>query len=210
MIVKVCGMREADNIRDVAQAGIDWMGMIFWPKSSRYVANPSAAEAIPDGITRVGVFVNQEPSHMAETARLSRLDIIQLHGTETPEDIAAIRSLAPDVKIMKAISIGHRDDLHNANNYAKVADYLLFDTKCKCVGGSGMQFDWTVLNDYKGPCPFLLSGGIGPGDFARLSTFRHDFLAGIDLNSRFETAPGLKDAAALKCFIKRIKSDDYE
>lgn len=199
-------MREPDNIRDVAKTGVTWMGMIFWPKSSRYVSDLSAADAIPEGITRVGVFVNQPNQEISRIADRCRLDIIQLHGSESVTDIMALRKMLPeDSKVMKAISVSDANDVRKADCYADVVDILLFDTKCQTVGGSGKQFDWSVLDGYNGVLPFLLSGGIGPDDANRLASFHHPKMVGIDLNSRFEIAPGLKDAAALDSFINKEK-----
>lgn len=200
-------MREPDNIRNVAKMGVTWMGMIFWPKSSRYVSDLSAADAIPEGITRVGVFVNQPNEEIVRIANRCRLDIIQLHGSESVADIMALRKMLPeDTKVMKAISVSDANDVKKADSYADVVDILLFDTKCQTVGGSGKQFDWSVLDGYNGALPFLLSGGIGPDDAERLASFHHPKMIGIDLNSRFETAPGIKAAAPLASFIKEVSS----
>ena len=205
-------MREPDNIRAISQTGIIWMGMIFWPKSSRYVSDLAVADAIPDGITRVGVFVNQSKAEIADIAHRCSLDVIQLHGSESAEYIRQLRPmLHEDCKVMKAISVENAEDIKKATDYesdasSPIADLLLFDTKCKTVGGSGKQFDWSVLDGYNGNLPFLLSGGIGPDDAERLAYFHHPKMIGIDLNSRFETAPGIKAAATLASFIKEVSS----
>ena len=114
--------------------------------------------------------------------------------------------LPEDTKVMKAISVSEANDVKKADSYADVVDFLLFDTKCQTVGGSGKQFDWSVLDGYNGDLPFLLSGGIGPEDAERLASFHHPKMIGIDLNSRFETAPGIKAAAPLASFIKEVSS----
>ena len=205
-------MREPDNIRAISQTGVTWMGMIFWPKSSRYVSDLSAADVIPDGITRVGVFVNQSQDEIADIAHRCRLDVIQLHGSESATYIRQLRPmLHEDCKVMKAISVEDVEDIKKAADYesatsSPIADLLLFDTKCKTVGGSGKQFDWSVLDGYNGNLPFLLSGGIGPDDAERLAYFHHPKMIGIDLNSRFETAPGIKADAPLASFIKEVSS----
>ena len=206
MIIKVCGMREQQNISHVAATGINWMGMIFWNRSSRFVGDMAAAAAIPEGITRVGVFVDQDANEVCEKAIGCSLHVIQLHGGESPSYINALRPLLPaSTKVMKAISVGCEADIEKAASYEGTADYLLFDTKCVTVGGSGRQFDWSVLRSYRGSLPFLLSGGIGPGDALRLASFSHPRLMGIDLNSRFELSPGLKDSAALSVFVEELK-----
>ena len=205
MIIKVCGMRDADNIRAVAKTGINWMGMIFWPRSSRHVADLSASNAIPCGIERVGVFVDQSCEDIIDIAEKCRLDVIQLHGKESRESILALRGrLRKGVRLMKAISVGATDDISKASEYEDIVDYLLFDTKCTTIGGSGKQFDWSVLDEYNGSTPFLLSGGIGPDDAEAISLFRHPLMMGIDLNSRFETAPAYKDVEKLSSFINEI------
>ena len=205
MIIKVCGMRDADNIRAVAKTGVNWMGMIFWPRSLRHVADLSAANAIPCGIESVGVFVDQSCEDIIDIAEKCRLDVIQLHGKESRESILALRGrLRKGVRLMKAISVGATDDIGKASEYEDIVDYLLFDTKCTTVGGSGKQFDWSVLDEYNGSTPFLLSGGIGPDDAEAVSLFRHPLMMGIDLNSRFETAPAYKDVEKLSSFINEI------
>ena len=206
MIIKICGMREPDNIRTVAQTGIDWMGMIFWPRSSRYVSDLTVADAIPEGIVRVGVFVDQPINLIADIALRCRLNIIQLHGNESIEIIRKTKQhLGNGVKLMKAISVSSADDIKKAADYAEAVDYLLFDTKCQTVGGSGCQFDWSVLSQYRGSTPFLLSGGIGSDDVEAVSQFRHPKMTGIDLNSKFEVAPAPKDAEKLSSFINEVK-----
>ena len=206
MIIKICGMREPDNIRTVAQTGIDWMGMIFWPRSSRYVSDLTVADAIPEGIVRVGVFVDQPIDLIADIALRCRLNIIQFHGSESVDVIRQARQLlGKEVKLMKAISVSSADDIKKAADYAEAADFLLFDTKCKTVGGSGTQFDWSVLSQYQGTTPFLLSGGIGPDDVEAVCQFHHPKMTGIDLNSKFEVAPAHKDAEKLSSFINELK-----
>lgn len=217
-------MRDPDNIRAAMQLGLDYIGLIFWPKSSRYVKDISTnAGTIPNMPQRlfddgtagkrpaiVGVFVNEMPQTLITHACQYRLDYIQLHGNETPIYIDNLRStlvpdILPDVKIIKAISIHEADDVKRWREYEGHVDMLLFDTKCESVGGSGQQFDWTVLNDYDGNIPFLLSGGIGADDAARVREFHHPMCVGIDLNSRFETAPALKDISRLRTFIETVR-----
>ena len=182
------------------------MGMIFWPRSSRWANDLSVAHTIPAGIRRVGVFVDQPVEEMAAIADSCRLDIIQLHGHESVECLARLRqSLThPSVQLMKAISIADEKDIEQVAHYDKVADWLLFDTKCNTVGGSGRKFRWDILENYHGSTPFLLSGGIGPEDIPQLKQFHHPQWKGIDLNSRFETAPGRKDEKRLREFIEKM------
>ena len=205
-IIKVCGMTDASNIRQVAETGVDWIGMIFWQPSSRCCHDPGVAQTIPEGIQRVGVFVDEEVETIVRRTEECGLNRVQLHGRETATSIRQLRQRLPQgVEIIKAISIHPLDDLALAKAYEPLADYLLFDTKCETVGGSGRQFDWSILNHYQGQRPFLLSGGIGPDDARRLAAFSHPQLAGYDLNSRFETAPGIKNVEALQRFLAERK-----
>ena len=205
-IIKVCGMTDASNIRQVAETGVDWIGMIFWQPSSRCCHDPGVAQTIPEGIQRVGVFVDEEVETIVRRTEECGLNRVQLHGRETATSIRQLRQRLPQgVEIIKAISIHTLDDLALAEAYEPLVDYLLFDTKCKTVGGSGRQFDWSILNHYQGQRPFLLSGGIGPDDARRLAAFSHPQLAGYDLNSRFETAPGIKNVEALQRFLAERK-----
>ena len=209
-LIKVCGMREADNIRQVEALGIDWLGFIFWPKSSRFVHERPTY--LPANAKRVGVFVDADIEVVRETAAAYCLDIIQLHGKESPAYIKHLRSLCSDhvAVIVKAFNIATPEDLIQTEPYEGITDYFLFDTKAKMVGGNGTQFDWTVLNDYQGNTPFILSGGIGPDDAEKVKAFHHPMLAGIDLNSRFETVPAHKDVNLLRTFIETIKNENNE
>ena len=209
MIIKVCGMRDADNIRQVEALGIDWMGFIFWPKSSRYVAEiPSY---LPTKCKRVGVFVDASIGDVMTIAEQYLLDIIQLHGQESPSYITQLishLSRPRNVKIIKAFNIATAIDFEATKRYEDYVDYFLFDTKGKSIGGNGEKFDWSVLSSYKGKTPYLLSGGIGPDDAERLSSEFSPLYskpcAGLDLNSRFESAPGYKNVDTLKAFIKEL------
>ena len=197
-------MREAENIREVEALGIDMMGFIFWPKSSRYVS--LRPDYLPKRVKRVGVFVDEDPEQVKRLAAEYRLDYIQLHGHETPEVISYLRTPAlPHPRILKAFNISTAEDLLQTQPYEGLVDYFLFDAKGKSVGGNGEKFNWDVLDAYQGNTPFLLSGGIGPDDVERVHAFHHPMCIGIDLNSRFELSPGLKDIAKLKEFIYNLK-----
>ena len=195
-------MREAENIREVEALGIDMMGFIFWPKSSRYVSE--RPDYLPKHVKRVGVFVNEDPEQIKQLAADYRLDYIQLHGQESPEQISHLSPLTSHLSIIKAFNIATAEDLLQTQPYEGVADLFLFDTKGKSVGGNGEKFDWDVLDAYHGSTPFLLSGGIGPDDAERVNAFHHPKCIGIDLNSRFELSPGLKDINKLKEFLKFV------
>lgn len=207
--VKVCGMRDADNIRDVESLGIDMIGFIFWPKSSRYVSEMPAY--IPKGISRVGVFVDEDIERVHAISKQYSLTHIQLHGNESPSYIRSLRSVcgcatATSPAIIKAFNIASASDLTQTIPYEGLADYFLFDTKGKSIGGNGEKFDWSLLSSYNAPTPFLLSGGIGTDDADIIRSFHHPKCIGIDINSRFEISPGLKDAAEIGKFLKKVKS----
>lgn len=197
-ITKVCGMREAENIREVEALGIQLMGFIFWPKSSRYVSE--CPSYLPSKCKRVGVFVNEDIEEVRHKAQEYALDFIQLHGSESPEYASQLH----EWKVIKAFNIATADDFSQTQAYEGMVDFFLFDTKGKMVGGNGEKFDWSVLSAYKGKTPFLLSGGIGPDDAERVKAFHHPMCVGIDLNSRFEQSPGLKDVTILKEFIEKL------
>ncbi len=202
MIIKVCGMREAGNIRNVETTGTDWMGFIFYAPSSRFVS--SVPEYLPTKVKRVGVFVNSPMDYILQQARLMQLELIQLHGEESPELCTQLRK--EGFKVIKAFSLKTEDDIRNTDIYNSCCDYFLFDTPCTGYGGSGKKFDWQLLEHYKGNVPFLLSGGLSPDSLEELSRFHHPRWAGIDLNSGFETSPAVKDAEAIRTFIKKFKS----
>ena len=212
-IIKVCGMRDTENIRAVDGLPVDLMGFIFWPKSSRYVSERPSY--LPTKCKRVGVFVDATIDDIKQKIEEYRLDFVQLHGHESPDYIRALRvvdGFPVDTRLIKAISVSSRDDIATYKDYEGLVDYFLFDTKCPSVGGSGLQFDWSVLSAYDGNTPFLLSGGIGPDDAERLHALRlldgfpMEKCAGIDLNSRFEVAPALKDVDVLQKFLKEFNS----
>lgn len=194
-------MRDAENIRALeAQARPDLMGFICWERSSRHVSE--VPTYLPE-CQRVGVFVNPTIDYVRERIQSLGLSFVQLHGSESPEFCREVQS--EGVKVIKAISVATPEDIQLSERYQEAADLLLFDTKCPSVGGSGQQFDWSVLIHYQGSLPFLLSGGIGPGDAERVRQWQHPRCIGIDINSRFELAPAMKDVAAVARFIGEIR-----
>ena len=161
---------------------------------------------------RVGVFVDDMPQNIVTRVYNYSLDYVQLHGNESPVMIDNLRrtldpDILPGVKIIKTLSVGKREDVSRWQEYLGHVDMFLFDTQCKTYGGSGEQFDWTVLEAYDGSIPFLLSGGIGPEDAERVRSFKHPLFAGVDLNSRFEVSPAVKDVEKLRSFIQKIRQD---
>lgn len=199
-------MRMADNIRAVEQTGINWMGFIFYPKSSRYVAQVPAY--LPQQCQRVGVFVNADVPFIQQRITAFGLHFVQLHGNESPVQCSELRQQG--VRVIKAFALRQATDLHTLQPYIGVVDYFLFDTPCPGYGGSGQSFDWSLLQAYTGTVPFLLSGGLRLDSIAALRAFSHPQLLGYDLNSGFEIAPALKDAALVQQFTEQIKTMQYE
>jgi phosphoribosylanthranilate isomerase len=230
--IKVCGMRDEENIREVSQLDIDYMGFIFYAKSPRYVQMISSQSGTtPDysrerlerqmgkqetanvsgRLKRVGVFVDEMPQTIITRVYNYQLDFVQLHGNESPTMIENLKrtlipDIAPNIKIIKAISVSKAEDVGRYCDYEGLVDLFLFDTKCPIYGGSGSQFDWSVLDAYDGATPFLLSGGIGPDDVGRIRQFSHPRCIGVDVNSKFETEPGVKDVARLRTFVEALRN----
>jgi len=208
MLVKICGMRDPDNIRAVEALNPDWMGFILWPGSKRYVPQPPPY--LPVHARRVGVFVDAGLDEIIRQVKIFGLDIIQLHGSESADLCLAVKE-ATRKPVIKAFCLSTPLDLEGLTPYLPTAsrqpaDYFLFDTRSPLPGGSGHQFDWSILKSYHGPVPFLLSGGIGPDDLPRLLDFRHEYCIGYDLNSRFETAPALKSTSLLGPFLYALRT----
>ena len=200
MIVKVCGMRDSENIRAIEQTKADLMGFIFHPKSPRFVA--SLPEYMPKKQKRVGVFVNASLEQILAKAQKFSLEYIQLHGDEPPAFCSELKNRG--LKVIRALRIANADDIIRAESY-NMADLMIFDTKTELYGGSGKKFNWQLLENYKGCVPFLLSGGIRSDTFEEIKAFFHPQFAGIDLNSGFEISPALKDVGELNNFIEKIK-----
>lgn len=206
MKIKVCGMKNPENISNLALLPINYMGLIFYSKSLRYIGNldPMALDLLPASINRVGVFVNENIEVVLDQISKYRLNYIQLHGNESTEYCFDISNLS-DVKIIKAFNIATLEDLEQTIPYQGLCDFFLFDTKTPQHGGSGVKFDWKILNSYKGETPFFLSGGISASDVKLIRQIDHKKLYSLDLNSKFEIEPGLKDIELLGKFIKDIR-----
>jgi len=200
-------MRTPENISGVAFAFPDYLGFIFYPKSKRFVGMEPSQKImaiVPDSVKKVGVFVDEAPEKVLETVQNWNLDVVQLHGNETPEYCQQIQDLG--ITIFKAFSVDDQFDFEILNAYSGVCDYFLFDTKSQLPGGTGQKFNWQLLENYKGNVPFFLSGGIGPEDIDAISQFSHPKLFGIDINSGFEISPALKDVVKVRNFISGIRS----
>lgn len=212
MIIKVCGMRNAENIKQVEAVLTDsaaserWMGFIFWEPSKRNCAEKPAY--LPAQCKRVGVFVNAEVSDVVAHAVEYGLTHVQLHGDENRQYIMELRQALAAANnrcvIIKALSLKAATDIVQCEPYVGFVDYFLFDTPTTGRGGSGKSFDWSMLSDYRYMTPFILSGGIGSESVESLKSFNHPCWEGIDLNSKFESAPGMKDVSKLREFIVNI------
>jgi phosphoribosylanthranilate isomerase len=206
--IKVCGMSDPLNVKEIAETNPDYMGFIFYPGSPRYVGvepDSSLFHSIPDSITKTGVFVNEEPEKISDLTQIAGLDLIQLHGNESPEYCSLLKSSG--LKIMKAFSIGEEFDFEKIRPYMPYCEYFLFDTKTDKPGGSGRKFRWEKLTGYCLDRPFFLSGGIGPEDSALILTIMNRGLFGVDINSGFEISPGIKNVALVKIFLDEIKNN---
>jgi phosphoribosylanthranilate isomerase len=205
MKIKVCGMRDPGNIDQICEAGPDYLGYIFQQESSRYVgkeADLSIFDRVPSSIKKVGVFVNEKPESLIRFCHQYGLFAGQLHGNETPRDCYTVKESG--LTVIKAFPLHETFDFSIMKTYIPSVDYFLFDTKGTLRGGTGIKFDWKILDRYHFDVPFFLSGGIRPTDAGELKKLRHLQLFAIDINSGFETGPAMKDAVKVKLFIEEM------
>lgn len=202
MKLKVCGMRDPDNIRDLVEVvQPDWMGLIFYPPSPRFVENALAESIRNFRVNKVGVFVNASMEEIGEKAGLFGLDAIQLHGDESPE-FAKMLKEKTSKSVWKVFLVGEKMDWEKLRPYQDVVDCFLFDTFSKSHGGSGRTFNWELLMDYPFLTPFLLSGGLAIEHAEAIKDLQAKIpqMQGIDINSKFETKPGEKDISLIREF----------
>jgi len=204
MKIKVCGIKDQDNLEQLCRLDIDLIGYNFYPSSKRYVTESSSLRNMdtPSDIKKVGVFVNASIGEIETAKKRYGLDYLQLHGDEDSTFVSAIRSIAPVIKVFrvtKDFDFGVTDEFGSA-------DYFLFDTYTKDYGGSGHRFDWDILESYSGSTSFFLAGGLGPEDVRAIKSINHPQLYALDINSRFEIKPGLKDIAMVSNFVDKLKS----
>ncbi|MFT5847588.1 MAG: phosphoribosylanthranilate isomerase [Psychroserpens sp.] len=226
MKLKVCGMKYKDNINEVAHLQPDYLGFIFYEKSSRFFNGD--IPKLPNSIKKVGVFVDASIPYILEKIETHNLQTIQLHGEESPEFCAELklkyhtersRSANKDsnneaptslvmTEIVKVFSIKDNFDFSVLKPFEKVCDYFLFDTKGKLPGGNGYTFNWNVLKEYPSTKPFFLSGGIGLNEIEKLKDFKNTeaskYCHVIDVNSKFEIEAGLKNSIELKIFKNEL------
>jgi len=205
--IKVCGMRDPDNIRQLVALGIDYIGFIFHRPSPRYALPlaPEAVEAVPPQVQKVGVFVDDNPCTVASRLQKYALQAAQLHGDETPEYCRRIKE-ETGAGIIKAFGIDGPPDIQELEAYRGTADFFLFDTVTEERGGSGRRWQHHLLEEYPLDIPWFLSGGIDTDILDEPETLRLPGLHGLDLNSRFETAPAMKDIEKIKTFLEKLRS----
>lgn len=205
--LKVCGMRLAANIADVAELQPDYLGFIFYEKSPRFISDVSAEliKYIPPIIKTVGVFVDEDLEVVKKKVNLYDLKAVQLHGKESLEYCSILRAAFDRIEIIKAFGVDEDFDFSILDAYQDVVDYFLFDTKTKSHGGSGKTFDWKVLSKYTLDHPYFLSGGIDVEHAAAISAIDDKRLCAVDINSRFEIEAGLKDAERIRSFVERLR-----
>lgn len=204
-------MRDPENISGVVAVLPDYLGFIFYPKSKRFVGFEPSLELladIPDSVKKVGVFVDEIPEKVIEICQSWKLEVVQLHGKESPEYCQQIQNFG--ITVFKAFSLDESFDFSGLKSYSGVCDYFLFDTKGQLPGGTGQKFNWQLLENYKDEVPFFLSGGIGPGDVESIRNFSHPKIFGIDINSGFEVSPALKDVKKVRKFISEIRKMERE
>ncbi len=226
--IKICGMKYQDNIADIAELQLDYLGFIFYEKSSRFF--DGVIPKLPENIQKVGVFVNASVEEIINKVERYGLDLVQLHGEETPEfclnlkrhyeesndEVLSVkidrlpRSARNDhrIVIIKVFSIKDHFNFDQLKPYESVCDYFLFDTKGRLPGGNGYTFNWEVLQNYPSTKPYFLSGGIGLEEVENISEFlrrqESQYCYAIDVNSKFEIGPGLKDSEILSTFKREI------
>lgn len=209
VLIKICGLTDEDAVETAAGAGADFLGFVFCPASPRAVSPERAAELlagvpaeIRDEIRIVGLFVDPSDADIDAVYRHVRLDVIQLHGTESPERVEELR-LEYGSEVIKAIGVASAADLEDARPYDGIADWLLFDARpsegASCPGGNGHAFPWSVMRGWSGQSPWLLAGGLNPDNVA--AAMEESGAVGVDVSSGVERAPGVKDPERIARFI---------
>ncbi|MCY7349140.1 MAG: phosphoribosylanthranilate isomerase [Cytophagaceae bacterium] len=211
MRIKVCGMRDSENLNQLLELQPDYVGFIFYEGSPRFVGESFDAElvkSVPRWVKKVGVFVNASVEHIVRTARKYSLDYVQLHGDETPDFCRNLQFKG--INIIKAFAIDEAFNFTKLNNYKPHCDFFLFDTKTAVAGGSGLAFDWTLLNRYDNDKPFFLSGGISLANVEQVGELLNLKLHAIDINSKFEIEPGLKDIEKIRQLMTKLNPVEEE
>ncbi|MDX1829023.1 MAG: phosphoribosylanthranilate isomerase [Lutibacter sp.] len=201
MKIKVCGMRDAENIQSLLALKPDFIGFIFYNKSKRFVEGFPQVD-FPKGIKKVGVFVNENIDVILDKVKKYQLNVVQLHGNETPEYCAKLHYYK--LEVIKAFSVDENFNFNSILAYENSCNYFLFDTKGTNYGGNGIKFNWEILQKYRGNVPFLLSGGISKNDVSEIQKIMHSAFEGVDINSGFEIEPALKNINEIKEFKENL------
>ncbi len=211
MKIKVCGMRDADNLQDVAALNPDFIGFIFYDQSPRFVGDTldeGVVKALPRAIRKVGVFVNASPDYILRMVKKYDFQYVQLHGTETPDFCRSLRNRG--ISLIKAFRVDGSFNFSMLNNFKAHCDFFLFDAKGEQPGGNGVSFDWSVMQNYDNEKPFFISGGIGLHNLDQLEQLKGLKLYGVDVNSQVETSPGVKDVDKVGQLIARLRPVEEE
>jgi phosphoribosylanthranilate isomerase len=199
--LKICGLREAENIQQVAQLSPDFMGFIFYKKSPRFVSPDFVRPSnISTSIQKIGVFVNEEVAEVFRISKHYNLNGVQLHGSEPVQDCKVLKDSG--LVVIKVFSIDDEFDFQSVTAYKSVVDYFLFDTKGKAHGGNGYSFNWKKLAEYDQEIPFFLSGGLSTENIVGVKDLSGMNLIGLDVNSGVEVSPGLKDVSKIESLVK--------
>lgn len=204
LLIKVCGMKEPDNILQLLELPIQYMGHIFYQKSARYVGDLANLD-ISKNIKKTGVFVNSSIAEILESVNRLSLKAVQLHGDETAEMASALKS--EGLEVIKAFGIDEEFDWNQLESFVDHVDFFLFDSKSAAYGGTGKAFNWQKLKEYPFEKPYFLSGGLSLENLEEAINFEDKRLVGLDLNSKFEIEPGLKDIEKLKLALKIIRNE---
>ncbi|MGQ1787049.1 MULTISPECIES: phosphoribosylanthranilate isomerase [unclassified Saccharicrinis] len=200
-------MRNRENIDAIAALQPDYMGFIFYAKSPRYIGtdySPENIHHLPERIKRTGVFVNASEQEIAKAVTRYELNAVQLHGSESVELCLMVKQMG--VEVIKAFQVDEDFEFFDLKPYTEVCDFYLFDTKTKNYGGSGHKFDWKILDRYDNNKPIFLSGGITKDDVEDIRKLQHLNIFAVDINSKFETEPAMKDVESVSDFVSKVRS----
>ncbi|MFN8430355.1 MAG: phosphoribosylanthranilate isomerase [Spirosomataceae bacterium] len=206
--IKVCGMGDPENIGEVAKLMPDYLGFIFYEKSPRFVGkfdNLLTAKNLPESIKKVGVFVNANFDEIIQNVEKYSLKVVQLHGNEAPELCQKLKK--SDLEVWKAFSVDQSFDFSITENYLNTVDAFLFDSKGTGYGGHGIAFNWDLLENYTFEIPFFLAGGISPENMDSVFSINNPAFFGVDVNSKFEICPGIKNIETLKPLFSKIRGN---
>lgn len=204
--LKVCGMRDPENLQQLVKLGPDYIGFIFYGPSKRFVGdlNPELTKQIPAGIKATGVFVDESLEEVVRLTQRYNVKALQLHGKESPEYCMLLKQHLSAIEVIKAFGINDQFTFDVLEPYQDGVDYFLFDTQTADHGGSGKTFDWTLLQNYQLQVPYFLSGGIGLEELQMIKAIADPRLQAVDVNSRFETAPAMKNIELLTTFKNQL------